>query len=169
MGTKAGAEKSRLKREEKARLRAETEALADAGAISPSEAGGALILEHQNSDVLTRDLSPELPLQGQALASAMLDAAAPEAARVMVETMRQRKSPALRYAAASKLIDATVLRDRKGQPGQPADGLTARMAQAYRLRLAAAQAVDAVPVAAPDRGEAVTPERAVHSQQPSDK
>lgn len=161
MGTKAGAEKSRLKREEKARLRAETEALADAG--------GSLILEHQNSDLLTRDLSPEVPSQGQALASAMLDAAAPEAVRVMVETMRQRKSPALRYAAASKLIDATVLRDRKLQPGQPADGLTARMAQAYRLRLAAAQAVDAVPVAAPDRGETVTPERAVHSQQPSDK
>lgn len=87
--------------------------------------------------------------KGQRVAEAFLDALAPEAAAVLASSMRRGDNPRLRLTAAKSVLGLTVGRDRpqgRGTDQSTSEEFVARMAQAYRLRMAAARAVDAQPI-----------------------
>jgi hypothetical protein len=170
MGSASGAEKARETRARKAALRARSEAALDT--LIASEGSEKIssdisrISTEGNSDSLIPATQNEVSVSGQRFAEALADAVAPEAVRQIVTIMRGGTSDKVKLAAASKLIDMTVLRDRSPAAEAAADeSMTAKLARAYQLRQRASEAVEARPI----REESVTVESTVHSPQRADK
>jgi hypothetical protein len=159
-GTAEGAARARRAREEKQRLREQSEQLSASDQQAATEPGGVLIEAQQSSVALLEKPGTAVNQGGQQLAENLVDAFAPEAVREVVSAMRQRKSAALRFSAACKLLDLSLLRDRKGKGGDP-DSMLDRVAAALQLRARKASAETI-------RVEPVTPAPALQSQQAPD-
>jgi hypothetical protein len=84
--------------------------------------------------------------KSQQFALSAVDAAAPEAVAVLVQSMRNRKSPTLRFSAACKILDLSIGRDRGKGAGEAAEEVAIdRIAQALQLRARTLDAVDVTP------------------------
>lgn len=163
MGTAAGAAKARERIAQKAAAREQSETILDSANISASASTPVTLI---SPDGLMATDAATIQSKGQELTSALVDAHGPEAVSVLVQSMRQRKSPTLRFSAACKLIDLSLLRDRGGAPGaaETEEHLLTRIGDALNLRGRAARAVDAVQVGE----DPVTPATVDHSTQQPD-
>jgi hypothetical protein len=165
-GTAEGAararEKQRFKQEQRRLLREQVDQLQQAPTQPDDGPSRALM----SPDAAVESSVSREPVTVQAVASDALNLLTLSAVAVLDDTMRQRTSPSLRFAAACKVIDATILKPRaKGERADADESMTGRLARAFQLRQQASNAVDATPI----REDPVTPEGAVHSQRRADK
>jgi hypothetical protein len=156
-------EAQRLKREARAAQEEEIEAAGASASNTPNTDQPIPVAALLPVGVGVAASSEAIASKSQHFAVLGVDAAAPEAVSVLVQTMRQRKSPSLRFAAACKVLDLSIGKDRDKDPAS-VDDVLETVARALTLRQRAGSAVDAVQI----REKDVTPTSSVHSQKPAD-